>query len=128
MKKIFIFLMILLVPSIALAAEYTYNVTLIPDSVENALELVNLLIAILVAVFAVKLAALSQGGQLEKTWNLIAIVAVLFALLEVVGALKGFNLVRLGGAGDIIEFVFGIVFFTAVYKTRKSLLKQVLNK
>lgn len=129
LKKIFVFFSLLLIPTIVLAAEeYVYDVTLIPESLENILELVIMLIAVLSAVFAIKLAALSQGGELEKTWNMIAIAAGLFAVLEVHGALSGFKLVHLGGFAEIIELLFGLVLLATVYKTRKFLLKKVMGK
>jgi len=39
------------------AGEYVYNVTLLPESLESALELINLIIAVVAAAFAIKLAA-----------------------------------------------------------------------
>lgn len=128
-KKIFVSLSLLLAPTIVLAADgYVYDLTLIPESLENILEFVNMLIAVFAAVFAVKLAALSQGGELEKTWNMVAIVAGLFAIFEVYGALSGFKLVHLGGFAEIIELLFGLVLLAAVYRTRKFLLKKLMGK
>lgn len=119
----------LLTPAVALAAsDYVYNVSLLPEDLEDGIEFLNLVIAIMAAVFAVKLAALSQGGELEKTWNSIAIVASLFALLEMYGALNGLMLVNVVGLGDLIELFFGVVLLAAVYKTRKFLLKKVMGK
>ena len=62
-----VFPVLLLFPTLVLAAgEYVYDISLISEKAELILEPINLLIAILAAVFAVKLAALSQGGELEK--------------------------------------------------------------
>jgi len=65
---------------------------------------------------------------LEKTWNTLAIAAVVFAALEVVGALKGFALVRLGGLGDLLEFIILVLFLYIFYRTRKDLLRKMLGK
>ena len=136
MKAIFsygalVLVLVLAAPFFAHAQEvagYVYDVELIPESVESVLELVNLLIAIVAAAFAIKLAALSQGGSLEKTWNLLAVAAVIFAALEVVGALQGYKIAHFGGLGDIIELVFLVILTTVFARTRKALLKQVLSK
>ncbi|MEK7459807.1 MAG: hypothetical protein AAB636_01950 [Patescibacteria group bacterium] len=131
MKKrmLVVFPVLLLFPTLVLAAgEYVYDISLISEKAELILEPINLLIAILAAVFAVKLAALSQGGELEKTWNMIAIVAVIFAILEAYGTLKGLMLVHVGGLGDILELIFGLILLYTVYKTRKTLLQKMLGK
>jgi len=127
-KKIFLLAIFLSAPVIVFAgSNYIYDVGFIPESWENIIEFVNLIVAVLAAAYAVKLAALSQGGDLEKTWNLLAVVAVLFAILEIYGALKGLNLVYISGFGDVLEFVFGLTLLVAVYKTRKTLLKRVMG-
>ncbi|MBI4281242.1 hypothetical protein HY625_00290, partial [Candidatus Uhrbacteria bacterium] len=110
------------------AESFQYNFTIIPESSETILELVNLVFAVLTAAFAVKLAALSQGGMLEKTWNWMAIASVTFAVLEVVGALKGFAVANFEGLDDIIEFVMVLVLFMVFYRTRKDLLRKALGK
>ncbi|MDO8505507.1 MAG: hypothetical protein Q7S48_02945 [bacterium] len=118
-------LAILSVPKVASA--YVYDISILPEWSENGLELINLFLAVLAATFSIKLAALSQGGQMEKTWNLLAIAAGLFAILEINNALSGFNLVHIGGLSELVEAIFLTIFFTTFYKTRKSLLKQTMS-
>ena len=124
-----VFASLLAVPTVLFAAEgAVYSFTLIPENIESLLELINLVIAMLAAFYAVKLAALSQGGELEKTWNKMALCAVLFAVLEIFGSLKMLGLVSIEGIGDVIEFLFVSVLLIAVFTTRKSLLKKVLGR
>lgn len=104
------------------------NYSLLPDSIEKLLELVNLTVALLVATYAIKLAALSQGGTMEKSWNMLAVAGALFALLEANNALAAFGLVHIGGLAEVIEIAFATVLLITVVRTRKFLLKQVLGK
>ena len=126
-KIIMFSIMLLFVPTIALAAD-TKEIIFLPEIGEEILELVNLVLAVLAAIFAVKLAALSQGGELEKTWNLMAMSAFAFAVVEVLGALKEFGLLHVSGLGDIFELIFIVLMAYTFYKTRKSLLKRVMGK
>ena len=128
MKRLAIFAL-LLVPAAVYAKgdTHVYNASIIPESAENILELINLIVSIFAAAFAVKLAALSQGGQLERTWNKLAVVAVVFAVMEIFAALKGYGLVKIGGLGDILEFVLAVLLAATFYTTRKQLLRQTLG-
>lgn len=128
-KIVLVILTLMAMPIVALAKEgFVYDFTLLNSTGENILEVANLIIAIMAAVFAVKLAALSQGGSMEKTWNKLAFIAMLFALLEIYGSLKGLGLVQIEGLGDIIELAFGSLLLITVYTTRKTLLKKLFNK
>lgn len=128
MKKIiYIFLSILIIsPAIAIAG--TSEISILPESIESIFELVNLIISLAAAVFAIKLAALSQGGTMEKTWNTIAIAVVFFALLEVIGALDLFGVIKIEGASDILEFGFLAFLTYSLYRTKNDLLHKMLGK
>lgn len=116
-------------PATGLAADnFAIDAEVIPENVEAIMELVILALAVLSAIFAVKLAALSQGGSLEKTWNWLAGASLTFALLEIYGALQGFGLLHLGGVAEVIELVLALILFKVFYSTRKELLKKVLGK
>ena len=131
MKKTILFLIslvLLSIPAISLAAgEFVYDFTLISESTEKTLEVVNLILALFAAAVAIKLAALAQGGQLEKTWNWLAIAIVTFAGLEIYGALVGFGLVHIGGLGDVLEFAMVVIFVYILFTTRRRLLKAMLG-
>lgn len=101
--------------------------TLIPENIEKIVEFANLFVALLAGVFAIKLAALSQGGTMEKTWNLFAIVAVLFVGLEIINSLGVFSILEIHGLSEIVEFVFVATFAYTLYSTRKSLLLKVFG-
>lgn len=121
----------LIVPVVMLAAEpmgAVYQVKLFPDVVGIVLDFVHLVIALFAAFYAVKLATLSQGGSFEKTWNLVAAVAVIFA---VHGAFHGFamlGLVDIEGIREIFELVLAILLLVLVVTTRRNLLKNLFGK
>ena len=129
-NKIIFGALLLAMPIMLLAAGesgYLYDFSLIPESLEIGLEGLNLILALFGAFFAVKLAALSQGGSLEKTWNMLAMASLAFAVLEVYGTLSGLKILHIGGFGDVAETVFASLMAVTFYKTRKELLAKVLN-
>lgn len=137
MKKITILFYVLVIAIVFTAVPFSlfaaeegavYETTILPEMVEKVLELVILVLALGAAFYSVKLAALSQGGMMEKTWNNFAIASCLFALLEVNNALSGFGLVAIHGLGELIELVFVGLLVTIFAQTKKALLKQVLGK
>lgn len=99
--------------------------TLFSGSVEQVIEFANLVVALFAGMYAVKLAALSQGGAMERTWNLLAVVAVLFVGLEVVNTLSAFSILKIHGLSEVIEFAFAALFAYCLYSTRKELLKKM---
>lgn len=101
--------------------------TLIPGNIEKVVEFANLFTALLAGVFAIKLAALSQGGAMERTWNLLAVVAMLFVGLEVVNSLSEFGVLEIHGLSEVIEFAFAVTFAYTLHSTRKSLLQKVFG-
>lgn len=118
----------LVLPAITLAAgNANIDMELFSENIEKIIEILNLVVALFAGMYAVKLAALSQGGSMEKTWNTLAITAVLFVLLEVNNSLAGFGLIHIGGLEEIIEFVFVAVFAYCLYFTKKDLLKKTLG-
>ena len=127
-KSLLFWVPLLAFPLVLFAEGAVYQVAFVPEGLEEILELVNLAVALLAAFYAVKLAALSQGGSLEKTWNLLALASVFFALLEVNNSLGAFGLVNIAGLGEIFEVAFGITLLVVFIQTRKRLLKQVLGK
>ena len=64
----------------------------------------------------------------EKTWNTLAVATVSFVLLEVVGTLKGFEVVEIEGLAEIFEFLFVTVLAYCLYFTKADLLKKMLGK
>lgn len=101
--------------------------TLMSGSVEQIVEFANLVVALLAAMYAIKLAALSHGGAMERTWNLLAVVAVLFVGLEIANSLSAFGILEIHGLSELIELAFAVVFAYALYSTRKELLKKIFG-
>lgn len=123
-----VFLSLLALPAIVFAADsYNFQTDLISSNIEHIIEILNLVVALLAGVFAVKLAALAQGGTMEKTWNTLAVVAVLFVGVEIVNSLSGFGWVNIGGLSEILELAFVSVFAYCLYFTKKDLLKKILG-
>lgn len=128
-KKIILTISILFLPIAVLASEgVTYDIPFLSDKLENIFEIVNLLLAILAASYAIKLAALTQGGQMEKTWNMLALAGAFFALVEILGALKGFGIMNVHGAAEIFELLLALTLLKTFMITRKMLLKQIMDK
>ena len=114
-------------PVLAFAADNFVKAEIFSEDVEKIIEVVNLVLALIAGVFAIKLAALAQGGTMEKTWNTLAVCAVLFVLLEVVGTLKGFEVVSVGGLGEIFELLFVSTLVYCLYFTKKNLLNKMMS-
>ncbi|OHA27267.1 MAG: hypothetical protein A3C06_00940 [Candidatus Taylorbacteria bacterium RIFCSPHIGHO2_02_FULL_46_13] len=120
-------LAVIALPVLAFAADNFVKAEIFSEEVERIIEVVNLVLALAAGVFAIKLAALAQGGTMEKTWNTLAVCSVLFVLLEVVGTLKGFEVVSIGGLGEIFEFLFVLTFVYCLYFTKKDLLNKMMR-
>lgn len=128
-KIILVSLLVLVLPVVVFAEESArVEAIIFGESVEKFIEILNLILALAAGYYAVKLAALSQGGSMEKTWNFLAVVAVLFVILEVVGALAGFGIVHVSGLSEIIELAFVATFVYSLRFTKNDLLKKVLGK
>lgn len=95
---------------------------------EQIIDLLNSVVSIVAAILGIRLATLSKGGQMEKTWNLLAISAVVFAILiEVRVALKYFSTLNIDSVAGLVELVFLIIFAYSLYSTRKN-LQKLLSK
>jgi len=128
-KIILVSLLVLVLPVVVFAEESArVEAIIFGESVEKFIEILNLILALATGYYAIKLAALSQGGSMEKTWNFLAVVAVLFVILEVVGALAGFGIVHVSGLSEIIELAFVATFVYSLRFTKNDLLKKVLGK
>jgi len=114
----------LFLPVITLAesASYQYNFTLMPESSELWLEALNVVLAIGMAYVAIKVAALMQGGKLERAWNFMAIAAGVFALTEIYNILAALGIFHIGGLDDTLEFIFVVFFLLAFLRAKKALL------
>lgn len=119
--------LVVVLPVATLAAEKAFDMEIFSEDIEKVIELVNLVIAAFAGIFAIKLAALAQGGKQEKTWNTLAFAAVLFLLLEVVGALNGFGLVHIGGLAEVFEFLFVSTLAYTLYFTKRDLLASTMG-
>src|SRR3989304_5542364 len=56
---------------ISAAENFEFEITLIKEKYEFILEIINLALAVIVAVFAIQVSALMKGGNMEKIWTFI---------------------------------------------------------
>lgn len=128
-KKIILIISFLFLPVGAFAfGGAAYDVSFLSDNVENIIEIASLLLALLASSYAIKLATLAHGGQMERTWNMLALASIIFALNEATNnSLKGFG-IDANGYGKFFELLLAFVLLIAFINTRKMLLKQVMGK
>lgn len=135
MKKGILFgtLAALVAPLFAFAQEdmmpTLYTLRVVPEgAVMDVFHLVNLALGLLAAFYAVKLAALSQGGELEKTWNALAVAGVLFALTHVLNGMQALGFVTLGGANEVLGLGLALTLVYIFMRTRRVLLNRILGR
>jgi hypothetical protein len=100
------------------------NFSLISPAVEAWINVLLCLIALPGAYYAVQVAQLF-GGALGKIWDILAAVASLFALYEIMLSLEGFGIVDFGGIDVLFEIAMAILLFWAFYRAYKILKKEV---
>ena len=86
---------------------------------------VGLILPIIVAWFAVKVAYLMRGGKLENVWKLIAAGMSVLALMKVVDALEVLGILYVGGLRSVLEFLMILVFFAAFLSAYQSLVMAI---
>lgn len=128
-KKIILIISFFFLPIAVFASNgAAYDVYFLSDNMGNIIEIASLLLAIVASSYAVKLAALAHGGQMERTWNMLALASIIFALNEATNnSLKGFG-IDANGYSKFFELLLAFVLVTAFMLTRKMLLKQVMGK
>jgi hypothetical protein len=83
---------------------------------------VGLILPIIIAWFAIKVAYLMRGGKLEDVWKLIAAGMSVLALVKVVDGLEQLDVLYVGGLRSVLEFVMILVFFAAFLLAYQSLV------
>ncbi len=82
---------------------------------------VGLILPVIVAWFAIKVAYLMRGGKLEDVWKLIAAGMSVLALVKVVDGLEKLGILYVGGLRSVLEFVMILVFLAAFVLAYQSL-------
>lgn len=128
-KKIILTISLFFSPVAVFAFEdVSYDIYFLSNNAENIVEIASLLLALLASSYAIKLAALARGGQMERTWNLLALASIIFALNEAANnSLKSFG-IDAYGYDKLFELLLAFVLVIAFISTRKMLLKQVAGK
>lgn len=101
------------------ASDAENNIAFITDEIEFALEIMNLAIAIGVAVVALFLTRSLKGSQMARGWNIIVAAVLVFAVFEVYNVNRAVGFLHIGGFGDVLEFIFvGLLFlgFVTIYR------------
>ena len=128
-KKIILAVSFFFLPLAALAFDgAAYDVPFLSDKTENIIKIVTLFLALFAASYAFKLAALAQGGQMERTWNMLALASVIFGFIEVLSSLKDFRIIDIHGVSELFELLLAFVLVYVFMRTRRMLLKQVMGK
>ena len=129
LKKIILIISFFFLPIAAFASnDATYYVSFLSSNMESIIEISSLLLALLASSYAIKLAALAHGGQMERTWNMLALASIIFALIEATNnSLKGFE-IDAPKAVKLLELLLALVLVMVFMFTRKMLLKQVAGK
>ena len=83
---------------------------------------IGLILPIIVAWFAIKVAALMRGGKLENVWKLIAAGMSVLAIVKVVDGLEQLGILYVGGLRSVLEFIMILVFFAAFFSAYQSLV------
>lgn len=86
---------------------------------------VGLILPIIVAWFAIKVATLMQGGKLEYVWKLIAAGMSVLAIVKVIDGLEKLGVLYVGGLREVLEFVMILVFFAAFVTGYRSLVLAI---
>jgi hypothetical protein len=86
---------------------------------------IGLILPIIVAWFAIKVAALMRGGKLEDVWKLIAAGMSVLAIVKVVDGLETLGILYVGGLREVLEFVMILVFFAAFLMAYRSLVMAI---
>ncbi len=86
---------------------------------------IGLILPIIVAWFAIKVAYLMRGGKLEQVWKLIAAGMSVLAIMKVVDALEDLDILSVAGLRSVLEFVMILVFFAAFLTAYQSLVVAI---
>lgn len=86
---------------------------------------IGLVLPIIIAWFAIKVANLMHGGRLEHVWKLIAAGMSVLALVKVVDGLEQLGILYVGGLRSVLEFVMILVFFAAFLTAYQSLVLAI---
>jgi hypothetical protein len=86
---------------------------------------VGLVLPIIVAWFAIKVAYIMSGGKLEDVWKLIAAGMSVLAIVKVVDGLEALGILYVGGLRSVLEFVMILVFFVAFFLAYRSLVQAI---
>ena len=119
MKKIIALssLALILSPLSAFALEYEIEFL---ETIENPLEILNMVLAIIAVVVSLMLVKSFAGGTFAGAARYLAVSASVFAFVEIFGVLKGLSVFTIGGLIDVIEFIFVVIFLSALLKLLKS--------
>lgn len=120
-----IFLFVVVTPVLAQAPRALYTSEVFQKFDVKLISDIGLILPIIVAWFAIKVAALMHGGKLEDVWKLIAAGMSVLALVRVVDALETLGILYVGGLRAVLEFVMILVFFAAFFTAYRSLVLAI---
>lgn len=105
--------------------DWKYANSIFSNGFANTIEIASLLISIIASSYAIKLAALARGGQMEKTWNILALASIIFALNEATNnTFRSFG-IDAHGYDKLFELLLALVLLMAFISTRNMFLRQM---
>lgn len=106
-------------------SEREYNAFFLSNDTINIIEIASLLLSLIASSYAIKLATLARGGQMEKTWNILALASIIFALNEAVNNfLRSFG-INAYGYDKLFELLLALILLIAFINTKNMFLKQM---
>jgi hypothetical protein len=118
-QSIFLGVFAILVAVVILQANFFESSFLV--SVEVGTEIVNMILSLIALVFAIKVVKLFGMGTQAGPWRWMAVSAVLFAIVEILGALKILEIWKESGLIDFVEFFFVVALAIGFWKQFKIL-------
>lgn len=111
-----------------MVSPYLYDFSFLPDLSGVPWRLINLILVIVAATFAIKVSALVQGGKFERVWDYLSAGVGILALLITYNLLNGLYVVNVTGLRELLEFLAAVFLLLGFYQARHILIKEVMGK
>ncbi len=107
------------------SSSFLYSSDILAPLDINIVQDIGLILPVVVAWFAIRVARLMQGGKFERIWKLIAAGMGVLAIIKVVDGLENLGVLYVVGLRNLLEFVMIVVFFTAFLYGYRSLMLAI---
>lgn len=90
-------------------------------TLELPFEIMNVILSIMALVFAISVVKKFGIGTQAGAWRWMSVSAVLFMIIEIIGALKALEIWNQGGLSDFVEFFFVVALAIGFWKQYRIL-------